>query len=140
MRTNRQKRWRAFAIGVALFAALALTACSDEQDNDSGQAATDGASISETASVTITKGTGGSPMSDTTMITDFVIVDVTGGAGSGSATADTTVITESVVTIKESPQSGGVGRGGGDHTFLQDSVTFVIRDSNGVVKNQGILN
>lgn len=157
MRTNKHTRWRALAIGVALFAALALAACSDEQDNAS--ATTDEASISEAADLQVTKGTGGSPISDaatikesatvnvtsdagsgsatadTATIAESAKVDVTGGGGSGSTANDTATITESAVTVKESPRPGGSG----ERALLRDSVTFVVRDSRGVVKDQGIL-
>ena len=122
MRTNSPTRWRVLAVGVALFAALALTACSDEQDNDSAQTTSDEASINESATLTVTEATGDSS------------TDVTDIDGSGSATADTATITESAVKAVESAPSGG-----GDQTFLSDSVSFVVRDSSGVVTNQGIL-
>ncbi len=138
MRMNNQTRWRVLAVGVALFAALALTACS--QGNDSGQTTTDEASINESATLKITGATGASSPSDTTTIQDSADVDVTDGDGSGSSNTDTAAITESIAKDVQSSPPGGGGGGGGDRTFIQDSVSFVVRDSDGVVKDQGILN
>ena len=135
MRTNSPTRWRVLAVGVAVFAALALTACSSEQGNET---TTDSATISDSASLTITEATDPSSPADSATIRESADVNVTDGDGPGSATTDAATITESAVKAVESAPSGGGGSG--DRTFIQDSVSFVVRDSDGVVKDQGILN
>ncbi len=139
--SSGQVRWLSLGAGVLLVATVTFASCTSQQQADSS--ATDSTTINESVDLQIAEGTGSTSNSsprDTTTISDSTEVEVAEEANSGLI-GDTTTLSESTeIGVTQSPSTPGGGGGGGDHTLLQDTVTFIVRDADGVVKDQGILN
>ena len=124
---------------------LEITRADGDGLEASSATAEEAATLSESAVVETTKANGGGPdassiiTSDTAGLTESVEAETAkaGGSGldAGTLTATLDESAEVVVDRAEPPPSGG---GRGTNPRVEDNVRFIVRDSAGKIKEQGI--